>query len=241
MEIKEIQNKVLEIMLSINTICKRNNIDYSLAYGGTLGAVRHRGFIPWDPDMDIIIPLDQEEKFRTAMQAELPDNMDILIWENEYNYHPCFDRIIMKGFNQEEVHVDVFSLCGLPNNPIKRKLFIYECFYAYHILSCRVKNPNYSKKKNRWKVKIIKKSLFFISEKQIKCIYYSLKHRYPFSEATDTYNIATGYKNRDITKKSVLYDTIQAEFENCKFPIPREYDMYLTQLYGDYMIPVKYE
>lgn len=71
--IQEIQTIETEMLKEVHDICERNGIDYFLAYGSVLGAVRHGGPIPWDTDLDIIVPIDQFSKFENLMYEELPE------------------------------------------------------------------------------------------------------------------------------------------------------------------------
>lgn len=239
-EIRKIQLKVLVLIKEVERICAKHKLAYSIAYGSVLGAVRHKGFIPWDTDMDIIIPVTEVENFRKIFEQELPKNMRIIKWEQEKGYHPCFDRVVFKNLPHEIYHIDVYPLCGLPSNVDKRKYFIKECYYKYHILSCRIKNPSFSKEKNIWKIKLIKKMLFMFSEKRIKEIYYELQHRYKYENSNDVYTITSIYRMRDYTNKDNLLDVTKVLFEDVELPIPKKYHEYLSSIYGDYMIPKKY-
>lgn len=239
-EIREIQLKVLALIKEVDRICTKHNIVYSIAYGSVLGAIRHKGFIPWDTDMDIIISILDVNRFREVFDWELPENMRIIKWDQEQGYHPCFDRVVYKNLPHEQYHIDVYQLCGLPTDLNKRKRFINECYYKYHILCCRVKDPAFSRAKNVWKMKLIKKLLFMLSEKRINTIYYELQHRYNYESSDDVYTITSNYRMRDYTNKKALRDVVRVLFEDTELPVPRNYHEYLVHIYGDYMTPKKY-
>ncbi len=236
-QFKVIQPKVLELIKTIDTICSSNGFTYSLAYGSVLGAVRHKGFIPWDADIDIIIPIDDVEKFRELMRGNLPENMKIYEWDKEKKYHPCFDRVAYIDFPHEIIHVDVYALIGLPKDGKKRKRFIKKCYYSYHILSTKEKNLKYSLDKNIWKLKLIKIALLPISVDLIKRIYHKIQNQYPYSKAENVYAMTSIYQLHDFTKKRDLLDVMRVAFEDTNLPIPKRYDEYLTHIYGDYMTP----
>lgn len=232
---------VKELIVEVDKICTQNNITYSLAYGSVLGAVRHHGFIPWDSDMDIIISVDDVDTFRQACCKGLPNNMKIYMWDKEENYHPCFDRIAFIDQPHELVHVDIYQMCGLPNDVKKKEYFIKKCFYAYHILSCKLKNTDYSRKRNVWKVNLIKFLLLPVSKQRIRKIYKAIYHKYPFSTAKEVYAITSIYQLNDYMIKEDLFDTCRVKFEDIELPIPKKAHEYLSHIYGDYMTPKKYE
>jgi len=236
-QFQKIQPKVLELIKIVDFICSSNNFKYSLAYGSVLGAVRHKGFIPWDADIDIIIPINDVEKFRKLMRENLPENMKIYEWNREEKYHPCFDRVAYIDLPHELFHVDVYALIGLPKEDKDKKRFIKKCYYSYHILSTKEKNLKYSLDKNIWKLRLIKAALLPISAGRIKKIYHKIQNQYPYSEAENVYAMTSIYQLHDFTDKEALFDVIRVPFEDTKLPIPKCYDEYLTHIYGNYMTP----
>ncbi|MBO1914255.1 LicD family protein, partial [Microvirga sp. 3-52] len=70
-----LQLKCLDILLEIDKVCKQNNIDYSLVGGSAIGAVVHKGFIPWDDDIDIVMNRTNFERFKSLSKKELPSNL----------------------------------------------------------------------------------------------------------------------------------------------------------------------
>ena len=241
LSMKERQELVLQLVKEVDRICRKYCLKYSLGYGSVLGAVRHHGFIPWDSDMDIYIPIVEEEKFREAFRIELPENMHLYEWDKEEKYHPCFDRVAFKTIPHELVHVDVYRMCGAPDNLKERKRFIKECYYSYHILSCKEKNIQFSRKRNKWKISLLKLFLLAVPEKSIKKQYRNLQMRYDYYECKNVFTITSIYQMNDYMVKEDLFDTIRMEFEGCDLPIPRKYDEYLTSIYGDYMTPRQYD
>ena len=84
--VRDVQNKILEIMKYIDSICRMNGITYFIMGGTALGAIRHRGFIPWDDDLDIFMTPDQYKKFKSVFYL-LHDNQYVLQeWKTTPNY-----------------------------------------------------------------------------------------------------------------------------------------------------------
>lgn len=239
--IKDRQKLVLELMKKVDWICRKNNIPYSLAYGSVLGAVRHKGFIPWDIDMDITIPITYVSKFRKIVKKELPPNMRIYEWDKERKYSPCFDRISYVNIKHEQCCIDIFPLCGVPDNKRLRDFFLIKCYLYYIFFNNKNKDIRFAKKRNVWKIKIIKCFLSLVPDSVIRKGYNKLKLKYDYDTHKNVSTLVTRYRNHDYTEKDKLLDVMSVPFEDAYFFIPKNYDEYLKHIYGDYMTPIKYE
>lgn len=131
-ELKKIKEIELDILQEIDRICKKCDIKYSLAYGTLLGAVRHKGFIPWDDDIDIMMCRQEYEKFRSVVEKEIAEDYYLADVEKDKDYGFFFCKVMRKGtIMQEEsisrntapsgVFVDIFVLDALPNEQRERK------------------------------------------------------------------------------------------------------------------------
>ena len=78
--VREVQEKILEIMKYIDKVCRENNITYYIMVGTALGAIRHGGFIPWDDDLDIFMTPAEYEKFKAAMAADGNEKFMLQEW-----------------------------------------------------------------------------------------------------------------------------------------------------------------
>ena len=101
-DVKEIQNKIFEIFLEFDKICKKYNLTYTLEGGTLLGAVLHKGFIPWDDDMDIIMPRKDYNKFREIANMELPSKF---VFE-DMSINPKFPFLFGKCYNKETIYME---------------------------------------------------------------------------------------------------------------------------------------
>lgn len=234
---EEQQKKVCQLMAEVDRICSHYNILYSLGYGSVLGAVRHQGFIPWDSDIDIFLPITEMENFRIACHKELPEGMCILEWDKQRSYSPCFDRVVFQDIPHGLVHVDAHPLSGLPRELKQKNRHIKICYYVYHLLQCKHVDTKFSRKSNVWKIQLLKLPLKLVPDRIIWGIYYRLQTRYDYEQATEVYSMASRYTIHDYTVKKDIFDTIRVPFEDLLLPIPRAYDRYLTHIYGDYMTP----
>ena len=134
----ELQTKILDIYKKVSVICIRNNIDF-FAIGGTcIGAIRHRGFIPWDDDLDIAVPIEQYDKFKECMREELPTNLYLYDCDTVKEYRQLFCKVCDRNttFIEETekpykkaykgVFVDIMPISGVPSNKEEKDKFIYK-------------------------------------------------------------------------------------------------------------------
>lgn len=237
---EEIKKYELDILKYINDFCKKNNIEYFLAYGTLIGAIRHRGFIPWDDDIDIVIKRKDYERFRKLFTDT--ENYKILDIENNEDYYYPFVKIVdtrtkviekdFKDIDDLGVWVDVFPL------------------------------DNYSSRyTNKNKIEILKKKLlvsrsktFLKSKNKIKNVfkfgaYCLMKNKNPRKYGIEINNegkkvsvsgshlcvMFTPNISKNIFETEWYKKSIEWEFEGNKFSIPKEYDKILSSYYGDYM------
>ncbi len=233
--IEMIQRIETQMLDELSQICQRNNIKYSLAYGSVLGAVRHNGPIPWDSDVDVFIQLQDINRLIDCLEQELSDKFKVDYYTCSTNYELPFPRIGLKNTCSAVVHVDLFILVGLPNNRMLRKLHIYKMQILNKTF--RYRHKRIEQIKTRYKrliAPIILPILNVVSRgKHISQIG---KHwgKYPFEESRYVINCLGG---KHIFPKSWFDDLILVDYEDLKLPIPRNYDSYLKELYGDYMTP----
>lgn len=241
---------MLEILDYIHSVCEKNNIEYSLYAGTLLGAVRHKGFIPWDDDIDIVLKRSEYERL-----------LDILInTENQFklldyrvkNYQYPFAKLCSKDTFQKSpkrevkdfgIFVDIFPYDSLPNDEGERKEFIEQAdrmnrdAVASNI-STYFQNGSYLKA-------FIKMIIFF--PKYIKLRWKgSMRSRFEeLNQWMQKYNTQEtdfiGYVVEpynppvEINEKRLFENFIEYEFEKKYYKGIAESDAYLSQTYGEYM------
>ena len=229
--LRKAQLRMLEILIEVDKICRKHQIEYYLDAGSLLGAVRHGGFIPWDDDLDIVVPMKDFKRLSKALMEELPDSMvyqdRFTDWnfpsviakvrdKNSYFYEEeCTDRLKEKG-----IFIDIFPIEKVPSMWWKRKIdYPYgHCIRAIH---------NYTDKKDKfvsclifpfvWVLVQLTRivNLFIPSEKIALC--YGWR---------PTYNICN---SKDI------YPVKRMNFEGFPACVPHNPDAVLKAYYGDYM------
>lgn len=251
LDLKTIKERSLEILKFIDKTCKELNLRYYLAAGTLLGAVRHRGFIPWDDDIDIMMPRDDYEKLIHSFPKN--DNFAFLNVHNTNNIYCPYGKIIDKCTIKIEplrakyltvgVDVDVFPLDNYPNDYEEAALWCDE------IKKIQRKKDSLLEPYGRGRnfVRTIMRNLIvfynhiidelgIVSVKRYVVQLDILSKRYN-SVATDYCGIAAiaAYGVNKRNRKEVFADSVDVEFEGYTFPAPSGYDEYLRDYYGDYM------
>lgn len=255
-DIQKIHSALIVIMKEIDRICKDNHICYTLTGGSMIGAVRHKGFIPWDDDMDVAFIRTEYDRFLTCCEKNLGGEFVLLTPDNDAEYPYNFAKIILKGTRivqlgyenvswNKGIYIDIFPLDNIPNNKIERCIHKF-CNYLYIKLIERKTSSYIEGKKTIKKVIVFKvldilarlTSLTYLKKKLIKnCIKYNNKDTDCICNLGGMY----GY-DRETTNKDYFRRTMSVPFESEQFDIITEYDAYLTKVYGDYMkIPPKEE
>ena len=152
-QVKEVQNKILDVMKYIDKICRENGITYFIMGGTALGAVRHGGFIPWDDDLDIFMTPDQYRRFKTIFEENKSDLFVIQEWRTSKKYLE-YAKVRMNGTtfieevfkDRKDIHqgiyVDIMILHKVPKNYFVQKLVYFESkFVTLYALSQRNWRP----------------------------------------------------------------------------------------------------
>ena len=224
--IEESKRIQIDILNYIREICEKNGLKYYLAYGTLLGAVRHKGFIPWDDDIDIYMPvkdiyclydiLRNEKKYEMAMPAKS---------EGYFYFYP---RIIDKRtvlnivdfplLIKSGISIDIFPLVALGHNldqaREKMDCAVEEQKYIKHMISLRTSTEEIQKRLEQ-----------FWTEK-LDVDYLATKY---------CGNIFGPYGEREILESHIFKNIVPLQFEDDNFYGPKEYDSYLRAIYGNYL------
>lgn len=232
----------LDILIEFHNFCKKENLTYFLGFGTLLGAVRHKGFIPWDDDIDIFMPRPDYEKFLDVYKS---DEYEI---SSPRDKHPLFTYSklfklgtlkIENGLSYKKrkpigIDIDIFPIDGVNAekylsicNKIKKYNFLFQ------ITNQNIKRKSFIKS-------IISFFIHCIRGKYICNKIENLKKRYDYNQ-WDNVSIYFAFSDQkpsnSIVPRYVFEKDIDVEFEGYKFKAPIGYDKLLTILYGDYMTP----
>ena len=243
--LEEQKKMELDILKYVTEICDKNYLRYFLGGGTLLGAVRHNGFIPWDDDIDIMMPREDYCKLATLMRNLTHDRFIYLDYESCDGYFYPFAKVVDKRTRIIEkdcklieklgVYIDVFPIDEVSDDyEENEKLFRKYKLYDFMLAAYKMKKPT---KNNVFKliIKYILKlymNLFSNYKKIIKKIEL-LGKKY---KNTNTVACISGrYFDKEIMPSSYIDTYKLQKFENYEFKIPVGYDEYLTKHYGNYM------
>ena len=241
LDIDEIKEVELGVMDYIHNICKEKGINYSLAYGSLLGAVRHKGFIPWDDDLDIALKRDEYDKLYQAISEDNNSVYKAVSWENDSRYPYPFYRVYdsrtvyENNYIQNDIElgicVDVFPFDDYKDvNKEITKLDMYRRLSVYTLYGIRNKEAG---------IKNIVRYLMLVVFRLTRVKTWNKKlndcSRVPVnSEYIDYLMESKKYSTKIDTK--ALDEVIECKFEDRVYNIPKDYDYILTTIYGsDYM------
>ena len=242
-ELKKLQ---LQIMQTIHNFCCKNNIRYSISGGTLLGAIRHKGYIPWDDDIDCMMPRPDYERFvKTFNQSNNTEFKVLSSYNDKYFFQPFAKVVNTKTLLIEHedrpqpnlgVYVDIFPIDGLPNEEIKRE--------QYWNKIAREKNFStiiYSKTNAKEHgIKKIVRRIFFYILRPFPANWYAKKlHKRGMENSFENSNFVAnsifGYHKKEQMPKSIFDSFLKLDFENTSFFAVKDYDTYLSNLFGDYM------
>lgn len=131
--LRPLWDAILNVYSEFEKICNRHDIRFYAAYGTALGAVRHKGFIPWDDDFDVEMPRSDYDRFLEIAESELPTGYKLKTWRNTENYNNMFAKVVLDNPDRtasienemgcalpEGIFIDLFPIDGLPSSSIKR-------------------------------------------------------------------------------------------------------------------------
>ncbi len=237
--LRALQLRIVDILVVLDELCRKNHIQYYIAYGTVLGAVRHGGFIPWDDDIDIMVVGDDYERFQQVCKEQLPDWLFLQNQETDPNSgmgiglfkvrdkkslfiegYDVFDKDYKRG-----LFVDVYKAVTIPKRPEKivgylltRISYAYN-FYRYnkpinlHNIACYFLYPfSY----------VWHKALLWLLMRGGKPYYCC--------------QLGEGvYLQHHPTRYDDIFPLREIEFEGHKFMGPNNPDGYLRAIYNDYM------
>ena len=252
MKIKEVQDRLYDLLCLVDDICRKENVPYFLDGGTELGAIREKDIIPWDDDMDIKIMLEDYPRFKAAMKKNLPEHIHLV---EPDDFAPGFydflvriqdDRYLIREETEEDryyhnlqnrISIDLCFLFGVPSGKIMKRLTYYRLNLIYGL------GMGHRYKLDLSKYPFFEKTAVVITSiigKKIS-VHKIWEHFYKVICKLHRHNEENVWCNllnwESIIKKEWMIQGAEGELRGRKFPIPVGYDYEMTAYYGDYMTP----
>ena len=239
-DIRALQLKVLDILLAVDKVCREHHLRYYIMAGTLIGAVRHKGFIPWDDDLDIGMPRKDYEIFMEKSKDLLPDYLEAIYWKNDPDYPLSFAKIQDARTTLIErkhlkykggIYIDVFPLDGAPCGKLIR-LWHFGKFEFYNkTLYFLFRDPyKHGKGISSWPCRIAR-TLF--TRRGVQAKLEKLMRKYDFDRSEWVCDYDDGRKG--ILPRSVIGNPTLISFEEKEVYGIENYHAYLRNKYGDYM------
>lgn len=242
---EELKKTQLDILLSVDRFCKQHSICYFLTYGTLIGAIRHKGYIPWDNDIDISMPRPDYERFIQLYNTEKEKKYYVISPDLDQSYPYPFAKICDPNTHLVEfssikynigINIDLFPIDGLPKNEKEAKAHYWKINLYRNLLNIKKIELDFKRRsliKNIF-LALSKTVLFVISYNYLIKKINHLFVTYNYSDCLYAADLNFGNVNRRLPKK-IFESCISVEFEGYLFNAPIGYDLWLKSIYGDYM------
>lgn len=246
-------DKLHEILLmlanEVDRICKKNNINYSIIGGTMLGAVRHKGFIPWDDDIDIGLLRNEYQRFLDACKTDLDERFELVNTSTDSDYVYGFSKMLIKGTNfvqkghenttnKKGIFIDIFPYDVIPDSSFKRRIQKFKNYFYIKMLRQKSKVAD----EQNWGIK--EKLIFRILD--FLCIFRTKKSlvmaleknmiKYNKTDGKYVSNMSGFYGYTKETLPKNYFDSYKRmEFENSELEVISKNIQALETIYGDYM------
>lgn len=252
--VRKIQLLQIELIRIYADICQKEGLSYYMYSGTMLGAVRHKGYIPWDDDADFAMPRPDYDRFLEVAGKYMCGHYSFATHKNTEGHLYYFTRLYndqaklsvatAEKVRIENVWVDIYPLDGMPNNPVLRRLHYVRLMYRKALFQlAHFEVVNVVRYRKAWYERALlqlgKRIPFdriLSRDKEFDKLDRAAR-RCPYEDSDYVLDIIGQYRLRELFPKSVYGEGRLYEFEGMCLWGPQDYDTYLTQLYGDYMTP----
>lgn len=252
-DLRKLQLLEVNLLLKFQQICEANNLTYYFTGGGLIGALRHGGFIPWDDDMDIVMPRDDYDKFVRICKNGCEDDYGLIHYETDIDPHwhtvyskfvdtqSIIERPLAFQAYKDYVWIDILPVDGMPNNRIRRWWHMkHVLLLRYWLVLTDIEHLAALKKRPFYETWILNFfniiPLFKIfNTKKVAGIVERCMRKYKIQDSMYCCNLIGKYRSREIQLKNRWGIPETLFFEGIPVKVPALYHEFQTHMYGDYM------
>lgn len=244
-DLEEQKRIQLEILDAVDAFCRQENIKYSIFFGTLLGAVRHKGYIPWDDDIDIAMDRDNYNRFISLFPDSLNGIYKLACHNRVISWHAPFSKVYdsLTIVNDElanthpiGISIDVFPCDEVPDDIKKRRSFFKIQRIIIKLNAIKIaKFKGVKSVKKRIALIICKMILFLIPKSVLKKIWENHTIKYNGRGFKDVFCVAYFSTAKNAFRKGVFDELIKWPFEDRYYYGFKDADHYLKAIYGDYM------
>ena len=224
------------MLATIAEIAESEGATYFAAYGTALGVERHADIIPWDRDLDLVVPNRNYSSLCDALERNLPEDF-ILLRPGFPGYEHLFARVAPRNFDQNFLHADLFPLVGAPSSKSGQKIFdfaMHRLWQAYLVKTCEPqKRYSFDARKARI-ARVLQRVLWAVSATTLLRLHRWLGSFFDYESADVVYNSCGSYGVREFAPKRWFEGGGMGKIGDIEVRIPHHVDLYLTRIYGDY-------
>ena len=239
-DVDQLHRRILRILMAVDKTCRKHQLRYYIWAGTMIGAIRHKGFIPWDDDIDIAMPRPDYEQLIAHSREWLEEPFEFVCAENDSHYPLPFGKAQDASTTLIErmhlhylggIYIDVFPIDGVPANGLRRKFHFAAYEYWKRVLYLIHRDPyKHGHGPSSW-VPFLTRRVYTMQGVQRRIRRLLLKYDYEASPLVADYDDGSrGAMSKDILGTPAPYD-----FEGRQVLGVEHYDIYLSRKYGDYM------
>lgn len=241
----EVQQLQFEILCRLDKVCRKHGLIYYLAYGTCIGAIRNKGFIPWDHDIDVLMPIE-DAMYLESLQTEFGNQYLVTSYRTDSSYaavnmrivdkgHRCVEKREGKVVGEYNLAIDIYPFYNCPESRLKQALMVIRSHIFKMLVGGTPKNHGLAAKM------LAKMILVFYPQRNrkqdIQKFERLLNYQGKSVGISDYYGQDVSILSTLVYDKSWFSKPIELEFECHFFYGPSNPDKYLTKRYGDYMTP----
>ncbi|MDR0293598.1 MAG: LicD family protein [Oscillospiraceae bacterium] len=248
---RKLQLLELEILKKFISVCEEYDLKYYALYGTALGAVRHKGFIPWDDDIDV--GMSRKEVNRFLELAPLFCDEEFTVSASQIQREGCLIDIQNRKHHTDTLasasnypYIDILVIDGLPNNAVRRTLH-----YALVVMYNKLYSISRPETINRIRKRPFYQRLFirlmnglrmknWINSEKVLTARNRLSAMYGMEESRYCGYLCTSVITKGILRAEWFGEGVRLPFEDVEIAVPQDYHSFLSRIYGDYMTPVRW-